>query len=109
MSKGEEESWAPAAFPLRSPVVSSLCLCPQSWGVISPPLPVPGGLPGSPSHRAPTQGQGQYSEAQVKGLWPQVVSWAREGHAEDGYPLPLSDWREQLQLAVHLHYGLPGS
>lgn len=48
-------------------------------------------------------------EAQVKRLWPQVVSWAREGHAEDGYPLLLSDWGEQLQLAVHLHHGLPGS
>lgn len=48
-------------------------------------------------------------EAQVKGLWPQVVSRAREGHAEDGYPLPLTDWGEQLQLAVHLHHGLPGS
>lgn len=44
----------------------------------------------------------------MKGLWPQVAIWAREGHAEDRCPLPLPDWGGRLQLEVHLHHGLPG-
>ena len=47
-------------------------------------------------------------EPQVRRLWPQVAIRAGEGHAEDGRPLPLPDGGGHLQLAVHLHLGLPG-
>lgn len=110
MSKGEEEGRAPAAFPQSSPVVPSLCPRPP---ILERHLFTPTCAWWSARGARPTGlqlGDGDHThEAQVKGLWPQVVSRAREGHAEDGYPLPLTHWGEQLQLAVHLHHGLPGS